>query len=126
MQKRSYKTELQDAIQLLEAEKGVKRELMKAQFQKTTESLRPANIIQNTMKDISSSPYIVDNLLSGGVGLVTGFISKKIAIGSSHNIIKRVLGNVIQFGVTNLIAQNPKTIWSIGQFVSNRFFKKQK
>jgi len=126
MKNRSYKTELQDAIQLLEAEKSLKFDLMKTQFQQTTQSLRPANIIQHTIKDISSSPYIVDNLLSGGVGLVTGFISKKIAIGGSHNIIKRVLGNVIQFGVTNLIAQNPKTIWSIGQFISHRFFKKQK
>lgn len=126
MKKRAYKTELQDAIQLLEAEKGVKLELMKDQFHQITANLHPANLIQNTLKEISSSPYLVDNLLSGGVGLVTGFLSKKIVVGGSNNIFKRVLGNVLQFGVTNLIAQNPKAIWSIGQYISQRFFNKEK
>ena len=126
MKKRSYKNELQDAIQLLEVEQSVKLQLMKSQFHQITENLHPANLIQNTLKEISSSPYLVDNILSGGVGLATGYLSKKVLIGRSNNIFKRVLGNVLQFGITNLIAQNPKAIWSIGQYVSHRIFKEKK
>ena len=53
---------LKDAIQLLEVEQGIKEQLLKDQLYLTYESLKPVNLIRNTLKEISSSPYMIDNI----------------------------------------------------------------
>lgn len=124
MKKRSYTSELQDAIQLLEAEQSLSLQLLKNHFRQASESLNPAKFVQNTLKDVASSPYVADNLLSAGVGLAAGYVSKKAIVGWSGNRLLRFLGIVLQFGVTNIIAHNPKAVRSIGQYVSKNIFPK--
>lgn len=125
MKNRSYNAELQDSIQLLKAEQAFRLELMKEQFHKASERLQPANLIQSTLKEISATPHIVNNLLSAGVGLAAGYVSKKAITGGSHNIFVRSLGIMLQFGITTLIAQNPKAFKSIGQFITKRISHKE-
>lgn len=85
MKKRSYSDELQDAILLLEAEQALRLQLMKDDFHQVYESLKPANLIHNTLKEVSASPYLINNLLSATVGLAAGYVSKK-AITAGHTI----------------------------------------
>lgn len=117
--------ELKDTIQLLEAEQAVKLQLLKENFRKTYESLHPAKLLKNTLKDISTSPYLANNLLSAGVGLAAGYASKKALIGGSSNVLRRFLGDILQLGVTNIIAQSPKTIRFLGRYISQRIFHKE-
>ncbi len=56
----------------------IKGQLLKEQFFITYESLRPGNLLRSTLKDIASSPYLIDNILGAAMGLVSGFISRKI------------------------------------------------
>ena len=100
MNNRSYNAELQDAIQLLEAEQAAKLKLMKEHFQ-------PAN------------------LLSVAVGLAAGYAVKKAITGQSNNKLRKFLGVILQLGIANIIAQNPKTIRSFGQYISNHIFHKE-
>lgn len=109
--------ELKKAIQLLEMEQAITRQLLIDQFLLTYESLKPVNILKNTLKDISSSPYLIENIIGTALGLGTGYLSKKIIVGASGNIIRKIFGSVLQFGVTNLVAQHPDAIKSIGQFM---------
>ncbi len=125
MKKRSYTSELQDAIQVLEAEQSLSLQLLKKHFRQATDSLNPAKLVKNTLEEITTSPYLADNLLSAGVGLAAGYISKKAIVGWSGNRLLRFLGIVLQFGVTNIIAQNPKAVKSIGQYVSKNIFHKE-
>ena len=125
MKKRYYTTELQDAIQLLEAERAINLQLMKNRFRQTSESLNPRKLLQNTLKEITTSPYIADNLLSAGVGLAVGYVSKKAIVGWSGNKLARLLGTVLQFGVANIIAQNPKTVRAVGHYISQRISHKE-
>lgn len=117
--------ELKDTIQLLEAEQAVKLQLLKENFRKTYESLHPAKLLRNTLKGISTSPYLANNLLSAGVGLAAGYASKKALIGGSSNVLRRFLGDILQLGVTNIIAQSPKTIRFLGRYISQRIFHKE-
>lgn len=125
MKKRSYTTELQDAIQLLEVERAISLQLMKNHFRQTSESLNPGKLLQNTLKEITTSPYIADNLLSAGVGLAVGYVSKKAIVGWSGNKLARLVGTVLQFGVTNIIARNPKTVRAVGQYITQRVSRKE-
>ncbi|OFX74949.1 MAG: hypothetical protein A2X12_06925 [Bacteroidetes bacterium GWE2_29_8] len=118
-------TELSNAIKLLEIEQLNKKLLLKDQLRNVHESLRPINIIKSTINDITTSPYLLDNILATGIGLVTGYFSNKIFVGSSGNLQKKLLGSILQFGVTNVIAQNPDAIKSLSRIIFHMIFKKR-
>lgn len=48
-----------------------------------------------------------------------------MTIGSSGNMFKKILGTILQFGVTNIVAQHTDTIKSIGQFIYQHFLKRE-
>lgn len=116
---------LKNAIQVLEFEQAVKEQQLKEQVYHVYENLKPVNLIRNTLAEVASSPYLIDDILGATVGLASGYISKKIAVGRSGNIIRKLFGTILQFGVTNMVAQNSSTIKSVGQFVYQHFLKKR-
>lgn len=125
MQNISSYSSLKDAIQLLEVEQGVKSQLFKDQLRITFESLKPINLIRKSLHDISSSPDLIDNILGVATGIASGFLTRKIFIGASGNVIRKILGTVLQFGVTNVVAKNPDTIKSVGQAILNLFLRRK-
>lgn len=125
MQNITSYSDLKNAIQLLEAEQGVKGQLFKDQLHLTFESIKPINLIRKSLHDISSSPDLVDNILGVATGIASGFLTRKIFIGASGNVIRKILGTVLQFGVTNVVAKNPDTIKSIGQAILNLFLRRK-
>jgi hypothetical protein len=115
---------LKNAIQLLEVEQAEKLQRLKEQSRLTVEILRPANLIKSAVKDIVSSPHLLDNVLDTGVGLVTGVLTKRIFIGSSVNIVRKLVGSVLQLGVTSVATQNSDFIRSFGRFAFHKIFNK--
>jgi demethoxyubiquinone hydroxylase (CLK1/Coq7/Cat5 family) len=120
MEKITCAAELKIAIRNLEFEQEVQGQLLKEHFFLAFDSLKPANLIKNTLQDITSSPYLLDNMLGSVMGMFTGFISKKIAVGASHNLFRKMAGSLLQFGVTNLVAQNSDILKSVGNFIIDR------
>ena len=116
---------LKDAIQLLEADQAVKGQLLKEQFYITYKSLKTVNLLKNSLHDISSSPYLIDNILSTAMGIASGFLTNKIFVGRSGNIVRNLLGTILQFGVTNVVAQHPAAIKSIGEIIMQFFLRKK-
>jgi len=116
---------LKAAIQLLEAEQVVNRQLLKDQLYITCESLNPLNILKNTLNKAVTSPNLIDNVLGATIGLATGYLSRKIVVGVSGNLFKKLFGSVIQMGVTNIVAQHPNDIKSFGQFIFQHIFSKK-
>ena len=115
---------LRNAIQLMEEEQAIKGQLLKEQVLTTYESLKPINLIKNTLKDLSSSPYLIENIAGSVVGIATGYVSKKIVIGASANIFRKLFGTILQFGITNLVAQRSDAIKSVGQYIVQQVFRK--
>jgi len=116
--------ELKLAILETRFEQTVQGELLKEELLNTFESLKPVSIIKNTLNEITSSPYLVENMFGAVTGLIGGYISKKIAIGGSQNVFRKILGSVVQFGVTNLVAQHPEALKNVGQIVLQKIFHK--
>jgi len=125
MQKITPTDELKNAIQLLEVEQAAKWLVLKEQFHLTYESLKPVNLFKSTLNEVASSPYLIDNIIGNAVGLATGYLSKKIVIGASGNIFRKLIGFVLQFGVANFVAHRPEAIKSIGQFILQHVFRKK-
>jgi hypothetical protein len=83
------------------------------------------NLLKHRLKEITSSPYMIDNISGGVMGLVSGFLSRKIFVGASGNLIRKLIGSFLQFGVTNVVAQNSSVIRSVGQAIFHHFFRKK-
>ena len=103
---------LKQTIKLLQDDQAVNGELVKKQFYQMAENLIPANIVKNAFNKAVASPNLVENVLGLTTGLATGYLTKKIAVGSNGNLLRRILGASIQLGVTTFVAQHSKTIKS--------------
>ena len=125
MQNINYTEELKKSIEVLEVEQDISRYLLKEQFNTTYERLKPVNLLKNTLNEVISSPNLIDNIISTLVGLSTGYISRKIVVGASANVFRKLMGSVLQFGVTNIIAQHPDALKSVGQFIIERIHRKR-
>ncbi|NDP27114.1 MAG: hypothetical protein GZ087_06780 [Flavobacterium sp.] len=97
---------LKERIIILEQKRADELELLKNQFRGVRESLKPAKLIKNLFHDVINSPEIKNNMAIKAISLCTGFISKKLIVGSSHNSFKKVLGSLVQFGATNMLSKN--------------------
>ena len=95
MEKITSATGLKNAILSLETDQAIQGQLLKEQFHFAYESIKPVNLIKSTLKDVASSPYLIDNILGTAIGLATGYLSKKIFIGSSGNLFRKLLGSSI-------------------------------
>jgi hypothetical protein len=111
---------LKNAIQLLEEKQAEKWQLLKEQSLYTVEIFKPANLLKKAVKEFVSSPRLIDNLLETGVGLATGLLTRRIITGSSVNIIRKLLGSIVQFGVTTLATKNSDSIISFVRFIVHR------
>jgi hypothetical protein len=125
MQNISSIADLKNAIQLSEAEQTLRMNQLKEQFYLTWNVFKPVNLIAGTLSDIVKSPHLVENLAGTAMGLVTGYLSKFLIIGKSGYGIRRLIGTLMQVGVTSLVAQNSGSIKSFGKSVFQHFFRKK-
>jgi hypothetical protein len=115
---------LKDAIHLLKTERTVKLQQLREEGSRALEIIRPVRLLQNTVNGIAMSPRLLDNIIGTAMGLATGFISKRLFIGSSGSLIRKLLGSVLQLGITTAAAHNTNFIQSFGRFAFQRIFFK--
>ena len=101
-------------------------EQLKNQFDVAYESIKPINLVKNLFHEVIAAPEIKNNLLSNLIGFGTGFISKKLLLGATHNPIKKVLGTLFEFAVANVASKHSDGIKTIGGNLFKRFFNKNK
>jgi hypothetical protein len=117
--------ELKSAIQLLKVEQGIKAQKLKDQLYLTLDSIKPVNLLKNALHDISTSPNLVDNILGTAMGIASGVLTNRIFVGASGSLIRKLLGSIMQFGVSNVVAQHPDTIKSYGQMILQYFLRRR-
>ena len=111
--------ELRAAILQLENKQSEDGKALKEQFHLAYNSVKPANIILDTLKDLGESSVIQDNFLNTTVGFGTGYLSKMIFQGVVNSPIKKLLGSVLMYGVTNLVTKNTEGI----KLMTSKIFK---
>jgi hypothetical protein len=118
-------SELKKAIELLQVQQVVDGQQLKEQFYIVTENFKPLNLLKGSISDLASSPYLFENILGTTLGLTSGFLSKKIFFWASNKIFRRLFGTVIQLGVTNLVAEHPGVIKTLGRFIFKKVIHKK-
>lgn len=117
--------ELKNAIQFLEAEQIAKGQLLKEQAILIYESLKPINFFRNTLRDIFSIPDMTENISGNTIGAAS-FLIDKLFVGKSGNIFRKIIGSLLQFGLSNVITRNSDFIRSFGQVIIQQLFRKKK
>ncbi|MES2798013.1 MAG: hypothetical protein V4683_18745 [Bacteroidota bacterium] len=117
---------LNERISLLKYQQAQQIILLKDQIDITLENLKPINLIKNTMQEVAASNEIKDNLMNNAIGLTTGYLSKKVLIGATHNPIKRIVGTLLQFAIANFVANHSETIKAVGTVLVRRLFFQKK
>lgn len=121
---------LKEAIKKLEIKQAEEGQLVKEQLLITYENLKPVNILRNIAKDVYSSENYTQDFVEIIAGMTSGFITKKIVVGSSKNPVLKLVGLAIQFGITTLVSKKfsvikDSVIQLISKFLEEREQKQQ-
>ena len=114
--------ELREDIQILSQLQNNQGKQLKDNFGNTIEHLKPYNLVTGAIEEIVYSPNLIKNIISTSLGITTGLITKKIFVGQSRNLFKKLAGNIIQYGITAAIAINPNAVKSAGNKIINNIF----
>jgi MFS-type transporter involved in bile tolerance (Atg22 family) len=125
MEKITNIQELNAAIVLLEQKQVQQERLLKQQFKETYENIKPINFIRNTFKELVTAPDFKEDVLNTSISLAAGYLSKKLAIGTTNNPLKQILGSFLQIGVTSLVSKNSDNIRAKVREVVNVVFDKK-
>lgn len=125
MQSISTTADLKNAIRQLEAEQIAQGLFIKEQLSLAYTRFKPANLIKSNLMEIVSSNKLVYSIIGTGLGLASGYFSKKLVVGTSANIFRRLLGSALQLGISGYSAQHSNDIQSIGQSFFKRLFRKR-
>lgn len=99
---------------------------LKSQLHTTFEQLKPINLLKQTFSEVSESPEMKSQLLNSGIGLLTGYLSKKLMIGNTSNPIKNILGTIVEFIIANVVAKYSESILENGENILQLFLGKVK
>jgi len=122
MAKQSAVDSLKESIRMLEIRQAEEGKILKEQFKITYESLKPVNLIKSSMKELVNSTEIKNSLFEAIVSVVSGYLTKKFIVRSKSNIFMKLLGVLLQFGVTNVVSKNSETIRTFISDLIQRFF----
>ena len=116
---------LKESIRLLEIRQAEEGIILKEQFKETFESLKPFNLIKSSIKDLASSTEIKNNLFETVVSIITGYLTKKIMVNSKGGPLMKIVGAMLQYGVTSLVSKNAEKIRILFADLIERFFNPQ-
>jgi hypothetical protein len=116
---------LRNKRRLKQDELILKEQEVKEQFNRTLESLKPVNLARSMVIHVVRSPYFIDNVIGIGVGLATGYLSRKLVTGASRLIVRKLLGSVLQVGMAKLIIRRPDGNPSYRQPVFKNIFRRK-
>lgn len=123
MENISNVAELKSAIAAKKVERSVAFKALKNEFQSTTDSLNPVNLILNSLGDVTSASYQSNKMFGTISGLITGYFTKKIAVGKSNSSLRKVLATALQLGITNFIASHASDAKLYGKIVIEELFR---
>ncbi len=116
---------LKNAILQLEEQQSKELVLLKEEFNRTREGLKPINIIKSSFKELVDTPDLKTDVINAAIGLTTGILAKKIMVGKTINPFKKLLGIVVEMVVGNTVAKNTDEIKAAGSAIFKTLFSKK-
>jgi len=118
-------TNLDITIVALEKEQKIQGEQLKIDFNDAYDSLKPSNIIKNSIKELTTSSELRTNIITAGFSMAAGYLSSRILKGSNFKMFRRISAMLIDYGVSNIL-RHPDAIKAVlGNFIQGLFRKKK-
>lgn len=117
-------SELKEAICLLESRQAIQGDLVKEQFELVVFGSDSADPLHRIISDAFGTPRLRKDILYALLGLAAGYLSKRMVVGSSSGVVKKLFGWVLQFGIPMILANKAVNVRSIFENVIHRFFGK--
>ena len=105
--------DLNYTIHLLEGEMDEQKQYLNEQLNLLYRSFNPVNVVRDVFSEVVTSDDFRANILTATLGLSTGYITKKLLFKKSSNPLKSLSGNLIQYGLANLLIHPSRTLKTI-------------
>lgn len=116
----STSKDLQQRIAELQQKKTLQEYALKEQAQITMESLKPGNMISHAFHQ----PGVKGTIFNASLGLLTGYLSKRLFLGPASGPVSKVAGDVLQWGMAAFTGSKADNIKEkIGGFLRKVKFK---
>jgi hypothetical protein len=102
MQTNNYKA-LQLQIAALKKTQEQQLDALHDQLNETYQSLRPINLIKNTLLESAASPTIRQQVFNNLLGIASGYIANNLILGKPKNAVSRIFGSILQFVVAKAV-----------------------
>jgi len=95
--------ELENRILELEQLQAQQITELKTSVDNIVDSLSPSNIVKSALKDVAGSPGLRTSAINTAIGIGVGVLGKKIFVGRSKNIFKKMAGTAFEFLIANFV-----------------------
>jgi len=109
---------LRESIRLLEIQQAEEGKVLKEELLMTYESLKPANLLKSAITGISRSSEIKRGFLETIIPVFSAYLTQRMFVRPGRGIFRKLLGTMLQFGVTSLAAKNAGLIRN---FINQQF-----
>jgi|GEM_PF-2744056 len=118
--------DLQQAILELERQKTDDGQALRDQWDHTKKNLNPMTLVKDGVKELFSAPDVKTGVVKGLLGLASGFVTRKLVVGKSDSMARKVMGTLAQTGVTSLAFKRSDAIQEKGASLLSGLLKKMK
>ena len=109
----SNKNDLESRIRELEKVQARQMAELKMSAVGIVESFSPSNMLKSALKDVVQSPDLRSTAINAAIGIGAGFLGKKIYVGNSRNVFKKIAGTAVQFFIANFVRKKIPVIKEI-------------
>ena len=67
------------------------------------DSFSPSNMLKTALKDVVHSPDLRSTAINAAIGIGAGILGKKLYVGNSRNVFKKITGTAVQFLIANFV-----------------------
>ena len=99
----SSMNDLEARIKDLEKVQALQMAELKLSAVGIVESFSPSNMLKSALKEVVQSPDLRKSAINTAIGIGAGFLGRKIFIGKSGGLFKKVTGSALQFLITNFV-----------------------
>jgi hypothetical protein len=113
---------LKKEIEELEIRQAEEGRLLKEHLFVVYDMLKPINLVKNAFNEIASAVESRKGLVNSLIGVLTGFLTQRLIIGSKPGLIKKLVGVLINYGTAAMISKYAETLKMLGLQLLNQMF----
>lgn len=114
--------QLKERIRFLEIRQSEQIQGLKEELNASFESLKPTNFVKNIFHELFSPPDGKNDIVNSIVGMISGFVTRKVLVGHSKNPLKKLAASVAQIALSNGLAKNADNIIDKGVNIFKKIF----